>query len=259
MSTNGAPQSALQYTGKGALWFDRFTSAGASTGFRFMGNVSELSEAISVEKSTLKSSVTAGAPTLAESITGQTHTLNIKTTEFDAENIAAFVLGNKGTITQTGTAVTGEAISDVYQGRAYRLAHMKIAASPAPVVKVGGSTKTATTDYVIDYTIGAIYIVEGGGIADLADITVDYTYETISWTKVSAAQTGQIIGAMYFKGDPAYGPKMLVDFHRVSLTPNGSFSMINDGWGEFSFNAEVLDDSAVHAAPDNYYRIAILP
>ena len=85
--------------------------------------------------------------------------------EFSKENLAMALFGDTATLSQTGAAVTNEAIADVLQGRYYPLSKRQV--SLVSVTGLGGTpTYVLNTDYKVDAVTGRIYIVEGGGIAD---------------------------------------------------------------------------------------------
>lgn len=256
-----APVGTKQYLGKGKLYIDRLTSAGARTGERFIGNVTELTLAVAPETKEMYSSAEAGAPLLAKDVIRQKHTLAFKTTEMTVENMALFLLGNEGLIEQTGDDVTAEAIDGVLQDRYYPLAYRNIDVTTEgkiPVVK-DDKTPTPTTfdvddDYTIDAVTGRIYIVPGGAIADKTNLKIDYTYKTVKLAKVTAAAVGTITAFMRFIGDPTRGPKLDAEIWCVSIAPDGTLGFIADDYGAFGFTAEILTDAANHP-DDPYYRI----
>ena len=241
--------------GKGKLYLDRLTALGVSTGERFVGACNSLGISVEVESKQAYSSAEASAPLLQEAIIRQTHIVAIAMSEYTADNLALFLLGTKSTLDETGSSSSDESHASVHQGTYVKLLHRNVkTTSPAAVVKVGITTKTAGTDYVMDCASGRVYIVPGGGIAENATILVTYTWLTESLTKITAGAVGKIEAMIRFVGDPTAGPALELEVWRVSLTPDGELGLISDDYGEFKFKAKILSDATAHPT-DPYYRL----
>lgn len=254
MSSNTA-QGGNLLLGHGELYFDRWNSAGAKTGERFLGNVTALGITMSNEVKEKYDSVTAAGNLLARVVTRTTAEVALTMTEFTAKNIALFALGDDSSpVAQTGASVTDELInggtavpsSDCWYPLAFRgsIANPLTTAS----VKVLVATKALGTDYLLDLVGGRIYIVPGGTIVPGTDIVkVTYTYPTLiagttALDRVLAGTKSDITGLMRFVGVPAKGPTWEAILWKVTLTPDGDLPLIMDDYGEFKLKGAVLAD-----------------
>jgi hypothetical protein len=204
MSKEPNPNNIL--LGSGKVYVDRYTTAGVPSGNeRFLGNCTEFSITPSVEEIEKKSSTDSARRLLRSDVTGTTLELSITLDEFTPDNVALALFGEVGTYTQTGAAVTNEVHNDVKQGEYVRLAFRGI--SLVTVEPSGGGTAfVLNTDYEIDAVEGRIYIVPGGGIANLADIQVDYTYETQSKSTVRGGAISSIKALIRFVSNNPTSP-----------------------------------------------------
>lgn len=77
---------------------------------------------------------------------------------------------------------------------------------------------------------------------------------TSSQNKVYANQSLDREFAIKFVTDNPAGPNEIWYFWRVTLTPNGPFSLIGDEWSTLSFSGEGLSDTVNHAS-SSYFDI----
>ncbi len=120
-----------------------------------------------------------------------------------------------------------------------------------PIMWVQDSTDTTTyvagTDYEISSTlkddeIGRIKILSGGSITDGADIHVTYGYASAAYNEITALSETEIQGKFRFVSDNPVGGNVEIEYHSVSLTPDGDTSNIGDDWTSLAFSGEVLKD-----------------
>jgi hypothetical protein len=175
--------------------------------------------------------------------------------EITSPNIGLYLFSPDGatTVTETGGAITGFAISDVIPGRSYQLGEsdtnpvgdMKI--SPTGfVVKKGSTIFDIMDDYVVDFTRGLLTIVEGGAIVVGDDITVDYTVLASTYELVVSGDD-KVEGAMkYIEFNPA-GANKVWTFPYVSISPNGEMTFKGDDWQSIPLNIEVLAKNTMAA------------
>lgn len=242
--------------GRGKIYFDRFDASGNKTGELFLGNCPTFEITPTVEDIKKYSSADKAADLIASDVLRTTLALRIVGDEFSKENLAAALFGDNSTLSQTGASVTDEAISGVLQGRYYPLAHRQISAvtvtsSPA------GTTYDLNDDYTIDAVSGRIYIVEGGAIADDADILVDYTYATIALPTVRGMNQTSVKGYLRFIGDPARGPKYEIEIWRASLRSDGAIGFISDEYASWTLTGDIESDAVNHANEPHYRMIKL--
>lgn len=235
--------------GRGAVHFDRFTGAGASTGLRLLGNVEEMTISTTDETVDKYSSVEANSPLLASVPVRRTVELVLTLSEWQAANLALALMGNEATVAQSsGTAAT-VTLADVKKGRAYEIGAYRVT---NVVVKVGASTKTLNTDYTLDATFGVITILASGGILDDDDVVVTYDKPAKTISKVQGGAAGAIKGALRFYSDNLSGPNYRLAVWKCSVIPEGETGFISDEFGNYQLRLKVLDDSVNHPGEGLY-------
>lgn len=236
-----------QYTlGRGRIYFDSFAAGTKNkTGERYFGNTPSFS--LTMESETLDHFDSDGGIRVKDDsvLLELNRTGSFTTDNIDVENVALFLLGAASVLAQTATPVVDEQINDVLKDRYYQLG-----ASPtnpsgvrnvsAVTVTVAPSTPaTLNTDYTIDLTLGLLYIVPTGTIADGSDLLVDYTPAAVSRQRIITAANAAIDGALRFV---ATNPKgTLLDYYMpyVRLSPNGEYQLKGDEWQQMSFNVDI--------------------
>jgi hypothetical protein len=234
----------------GKIYFDpKDATTGLLTGERYLGDTPGCSMA--VESKSLEvwtsddelSELAANVPLTVK------RSFKFKAIDISNENLALFVVADIAAIAQSTAAVVDESIAGVQQGRYYQVG---ISANKtgrrglsSVTVKVGAATKTLTTDYTLDTTLGRVYIVPGGGIADDDTILVSYTYATNS--RVQLASTGNNtvqFGALRFVSNNTYGIDRDFYLPEVALSGDGESQIKREGqdgkvW-DMSFNVNVF-------------------
>lgn len=201
------------------------------------GNVTNFTISVKTEKLEHYSTASGIKVKDAEIVKSLDFSVKIEVDELKRTTLEKFMLADTTKITTNAGSVTDETLQDVKQGFWYKLSKEKIKKVPAVVVTddaTSTTTFTETTDYIIDYEAGAIYIVPGGGIAGGKNLKIDYSYEASEIYQMSAGAKYSIQGILWFKGDPPKG-KVLDVIGGVSLTPSGDFNLIGDEWLKLSF------------------------
>lgn len=238
--------------GKGMVYVDRLSSANALTGEVFVGNCSAFEITPTPEEIKKYSSASAGAPLLASDTVRTAMAIRIVGDEFDLENLARAFYGDTSTISQTGAAITEEAITGVQQGRWYPTLYRDI--DTVVVEDAVPTTYDITDDYLVDEVEGRIYIVPGGAIADDTDLLVDYAYGTIALNTVRGMNQTSIKCYIRFVGDPTRGPKLTCEVWRASVRADGSIALIGDEYAEWALTGD-LESDAVNHPLEPHFRI----
>jgi hypothetical protein len=251
-----AVNAELLMLGRGKLFIDRLTSAGARTGEYFVGDVSQFEITPTKESIEHHSSATAGAPLMKEAVIRTALELRIVGHEFSPENVARALYGETATLSQTGDSVVSEVVSAVQQGYYYPVDYRAIT---SVVVKDDTDTTTYAvgTDYSVDATEGRLYIIPGGGITNDDDLHVSYDYSTIALNVVNGMTTTAVECYMRFVGDPAEGPTKTVEVWKASVASDGAISYIGDDFAEWTLTGKVQTDATNHPTCPHYREIEV--
>lgn len=256
-------QGDLLLLGRGKVYFDRFTTAGAKTGERFVGNCTRLEVTTTDELREKYSSATNDSPLMKSVNVRRTIEFALTLDEFDIENVALALMGDDGDFLQAaGGPITDESVTVVKTGRYYQLGGPAAPAGDkravtSVVVTDDPMTTTYTlgTDYDEDLVRGRIYIIPGGGISDGDGLLVDYSYSAKvagDIPQINAGAGTTIEGYLRFVGDPAAGPVYEAQIWKISISPDGAVGLISDDFGEFPLKGKVLDDSVNHPSEPLY-------
>src|SRR6185369_15596348 len=142
---------------RGRLYFDRFTSNGASTGLRFMGNVEDAKATIGIESIKVKDFTQAAAPTAVEAVTATNGEFSCTLREFDKSNLANFFIGAESSIgAQTSGSFNSGAPDAIVVPSTWPLTldrHLFLTKKGVSALVVKDSAQTTTyvanTDYVL--------------------------------------------------------------------------------------------------------------
>lgn len=104
----------------GKIYFDVFTAAGAKTGERYLGNTPGFTVSLASQKIESYQSEDGIRQLDDSALVSITRTGKLTCRQASLENMAAFIIGDISSQTQTGAGVTGEAIS-VLPDRYYQL------------------------------------------------------------------------------------------------------------------------------------------
>lgn len=245
--------------GRGKVYFDRFNTAGAALGLRYLGTVSKLELSISDEKAKIYDYAKPTAPLLNEVVTRREVSVAMTLHEYTKENLALALMGEESNYQQLTGSVVDESLSaSILKGRVYQLANRNV---NAVVVKRGAATLVLGTDYdIVDAYLGLIHIREGSVtvIDGDANITASYTKGTIAspgLERVLGAKSSQIIGKLVFVGDPGAGPALDAEIWRLSISSEGVLGFITgDDFAAIELKGEVLSDETNHAT-EPYFRV----
>lgn len=260
MPPQPAPSSENLLLGKGQVFFDRFSNAGLSTGFKHLGNVETFELATADDKVQKFSSMTAGAPLYKEVNRRRTTTLTLTGSEFHPENMALVTMGDQSELTQVATAVVAEPVSPTTVKGAYYMTQ-KLGPVSAFSVNFGATPGVLGTDYaILNANVGMWRVLPGTALTGA--VTVSYTptaYTAGSGpAMIAGGSAGVIQGAVRFFGDPSTGPDMIVDVWRANVSPNGPVGLIGDDFATLALTMAILEDAVAHPAFP-LYRIIYPP
>lgn len=233
---------------RGRVFFNPInTATDEYLGELYMGNCPSLGLSIETEKAEHYSSETGLREKDASVVLEVKRTGSLTCDNMSGTNVALFLSGSTGTITQAGASVTDEVI-DVIPGRYYQLGlgvSTPVGARKVSAVAVTNSAGTTTyvagTDYLLDADRGRLQILTTGTIV-AGDIKVDYTKAATTWEGIRSGAAGELLGALRIVSDNATGDQRDFYMPRVSLVPSGEIPVIAEGtdFAQMTFDADVL-------------------
>lgn len=254
--SNPAPSTDNYMVGKGKLYFDRLDDDGNSTGELDLGN--DPIFALTPDNELLEHFSSMEGVKKKDKIAVIASNLNGKFT-LDEPNIENLILALSSEPVQYLNQGDGNQINEpvtCFTGKWVKILRRKFTEGTVVVTNEAHTvTYVETTDYVIDYTIGRIFAVSGGAIANSQTVHVDYTYEEHSYPYANPATDPEVEGLLRFVGNTDFGFDFEIVLWRAKISASGDINFISDEWAQIEFNLECLDDTENH--PDEPYGMII--
>jgi hypothetical protein len=235
--------------GAGRLFFDPLVN-GAYEGERYLGQSPGFSLSVDAERVQLFSSDGPTAEKLEDVVTQINRSASITLDEVSLENLELFLAGATSAASQSSGTVTNENINNgvgVKQGRWYQLGvttSFPAGARSISAVVIKNAvpeTITASGNYELDLTLGRIYIVPGGAIANGTVLTADYTRAAVNWSQVASGDLASRQGRLRYIEDATRGANRDYYMPKVDLAPSGEFSIKSRSeFAQLGFTLEVL-------------------
>lgn len=243
--------------GAGKLYFAPQNTDGTYEGDRYLGDTPGFSITIESEKSELWDSDGPTAEQVGTVTTKITRTAALTVKDISADNLALFIGGEKSTVTQSNTPVTGESVgaaATLVADRSYQLGIST--ANPVGVrgissvaIKKGATTYVLDTDYELDTDLGRIRVLSTGALAGQSGVTADYTPANNSRTRVSTADVASKRGRLTYIARNSSGANKDLVGPLVDLRPSGELAWKSrDTWQEMGFDLEFLKADTSTAA-----------
>lgn len=235
-------QLETYYYGQGKVYLARRGPDGKPLSWRWVGDVSALSQALTVENLTHKESYSGQRMTVRRFPTSKDGTVTMTWHEFSSTNLAVVLYGEQVVI-PAGT-ITGEALPvGIEAGSRVTLAHQNIS-------DVGIGTLVAGVDFDIDVLYGAIDFLKTPAPAALP-LTASYSYTGSISTEMFTQQPEPL--ALRFEGINMAegGAAVILELHKIVFDPVSALALIN---GDTSLagletSAGVLFDTSRPADP----------
>lgn len=283
--------------GRGQIFFSLFKK-GSNTpvsGELYFGNTPELTLTADTETLDHYSSEEGLRNLDASVLLEYTQGGNFTCDEINADNLALFFLGDKATITQTQMTDRKEVITLLNQGRYYQLgtdnvtpsgvrnidnvqivvadAGTSISVGSGDISTIVGTTALAEDNYEVDLATGRIYIEPDASEIGVAGKTAAVQYDVNAQARTMViGKANMIYGSLRFISNNPVGSQKDYYFPKVSLTPDGDYSLKGDDWQVmgFTFRAMKLNsiterayidirDSTVEADPTLQRNITATP
>jgi hypothetical protein len=254
---------------RGRLSFALMADDGTTKGEIDLGNVTGLEL---TNKVTYKDHETSQEGTVildAKKIASQLYTVKFTPEERSLENMKLFFLGDtdrtrgssKDLLSQTGASISGQALT-IYLDRWIDLGKKYI--KTGTIVIAAGSINVenmAAGTFAVDLENGLIMIKSNNAASftDAQSTTVSFMYGTCALPMI-VPRTTPIIGFMRYRGISEVGPRHLIEFWKVQISPDAALAMIKaQDYAGLSFSGDVYKDDAsgTHSA-NPFFRITEL-
>ena len=273
INTTGLHSVESYQLGRGIVFIAELDASGLPKNFEDLGNVPELTATVESEKLDHFSS-RQGLKKIDKSVVTQvTSNLSFQLEDINFNNVARFFSGDTANYTNPAIAgVTDEkfvnddevVVNTWYVLRtAAGLPIFGITATNAIVVESSNTTPivlTKNVDYTVNATEGQIFlkdtattqsiITAGDGlqltlVADAAASTVDQV-TVLSATEINVA-------LRFVLEDADTGEKVIYDYHSVTLSSDGDYSLISEEFAQLPMAGSVEESDAFPNVADIYY------
>lgn len=209
-------QPETYYYGQGRVYLAKRDANGKPKAWRWIGDVSALSLALTVENLSHRESYSGGRSVVRRIVTSKDGSVSSTWHEHSPQNLAQVLYGEH-TVIPAGT-VTGESLgSDIAVGDRLTLAQQRVSD-----VVIG--TLVAGTDYEVDATYGAIEFLT----AQTGPVTANYKYEGGVNTTLFSAQPENL--ALRYEGINLAegGAAVVVELYKLAFDPVSALALINN-------------------------------
>lgn len=152
----------------------------------------------------------------------------VELAEINRESLSIALLGTNSAINQSSGTINNEAIA-LKKGAWVPLSKQNFAQSGFVVTNVAGTTTYALdTDYVVNWRMGWVKLLEGSSIPDNTTVHVDGTYNAITGTKIAGATNTQIRAKFRLDGvNFADQLPVIVDVWEAVIAADAAFDFLS--------------------------------
>jgi hypothetical protein len=227
-------QSETYYYGQGKVYLARRQANGQPGATRWIGDVSSLSLALTVERLSHKESYSSNRGTVRSFVTSQDGTLTSTWHDLSAENLAIVLYGEQVVI-PAGTVTAEAHPSGIKVGERYLLDHQRVSD-----VVIG--TLVEGTDYEVDYTYGAITYLTPQATAPVVNYAYAGAINTTLFTKKPVDLFLRFEGINLAEG----GAAKILELYKISFSPAAALALIqgDTSLANLETTATVLYDTA---------------
>lgn len=259
------PDSKNLYLGAGSVYFDRFDAAGASLGFRHLGNVDTFEVTTTADTKEKKNAMDGAKATYAEVTAGLAAELSMVLSEYTRENLALATAGSDQAIAQAAVvAVTDQAVGPAAANVALDVWYDLGALTPTVTTVKQGATTLNAAAYEVNQEAGMIRL-----LSSYQGINKAVPATAITWSgsipaidaasnrwQVYGMTQGTIKGRVRYVSavNQASGPRVMVDIWICGLRPDGALGLISEDFGSFTLKGKVYADMS-KAVGQQYYRV----
>ena len=233
--------------GRGALFLAAWSSStppGSTDLGTFVGNITALEMTSTNETREIYSSSQASSPLLDQRVIRQKYEMSATLDEHTLNNLKLFMQGTSTTVSQSAQTTASVTLTDVVPGNTYYLSARNIS---NVLVKKATTTKSQSTDVLVDTTNGLLTVLTTGTLTSGDDLTVTYTKPAATINKVRGNMVASPVYKLTFQSDDTNtdgdAAKDKLTVWKVSVQPDGAYGFISDDYSAFSLKFAVLDDS----------------
>jgi hypothetical protein len=250
-----SPNTDNYLLGRGRLYFDRFNSSGQKQGWIDLGNAPDFSVNISKETLAHYSSRAGLRVKDLEVVKEIASSFQFTLEEFSLKNLELAFLGTSSAANQASGSLSAVGYT-AHHDRWTDVGKRKLSNF---VLKSSGGTATYVlgTDYLVDLDEGMFMALSTGSITDGATVEVTCDYAAVTQTNIASLSDAAVDGSLKFVGDPATGPKVVIECWKGKLMPSGEIGFISDDWAKFQLQFEVAKDETGHPS-EPYFRVTYL-
>ena len=273
IDTSGEHSVESYQLGRGVLMAALLDSTGHPKAFEDLGNVPELTASVETEKLDHFSS-RAGLKTIDKAVVTQiTSNLSFQLEDINFNNLARFFSG--GTKEYTNPAIAGVTDSPLVsasdlQANAWYILRTStgpafgITATNDLVIESTNATPVVLsegTDYEVDAVTGQVFIksstaveaIIAAGVDGLTfTLTADSSATTVDQLTI-LSETELNVALRFVLEEADSGKKVVYDYHKVTLSSDGDYSLISDEFAQLPMKGSVEKNDAYPNVADVYY------
>lgn len=263
-NTAGTSNPDFLQLGRGKLYFASLKANGRPDALRFLGNCPEFNLSVEIENLEHQSSEEGLKVVDKEVIISQKVSVGFQLDHLYLENFASFLSGTTASVTHPAqgsiASFTLILANELVLGRYYQLTD----STGVPVVLIDdpddvtisdtGGALSSVTDYTLDPVTGLVFF----PTTSTATVSDAITFELAAPSaapanleRVNALTQSSVSGALIFiSSNAADGDsKRRIEFHKISLKPEGDLSLIGDDWGQIGFTGAAERNTQLANSP----------
>jgi hypothetical protein len=277
-NTTGVPDAKEYHIGGGELLIAELLTSGLPGGFRFVGNVPEITVNVSTETYEHLSSTTPTPIQDFSAITKITGSGKFALENKNAENLALFFLGESSTYVNPGIAglanvsMVAAGAGNIIKNTWYQVRNAAgdpvfgITSTNAIAIKTTNAspvTLTKDTDYTVDAVRGMVFLKATSPITTAiaasegltVTLTADATATVVDKVAVLTDTSKKVAMRLISKNSADDDKITIYDFHKVSLAPDGDTNLITTEVSGLPMNFQMEENSAFTNRVDIYTPI----
>lgn len=243
-----APNPSNEYIGRGKIYLKPLTLVnGIYVGdAEFdLGNNTVFALTPKITTKEKYESIDAASNLYARAVTQQQHSVKLTGDEYALRNLAQAVNGLLASVTQAGTAVTGQTLTTSAQlGAWYYVGQRDISA--VTVTLSPSTVLVLNTDYQIDAVTGRIYLmptsvtITAGSTILVAFTPANKEYFTVQGAQISALHAGvRFVGA----APSVSGPEFDAEVFHAMFVPSSDLAFIGDDYASWTLDGMIIKDT----------------